>query len=342
MPQIEISAPLSVLDDLGHPVNFGWARSPLFLYDSSMLRNPSRKIFASDRYIFFSPAQLISMEILDGGYLGYIGVSILSQKDRKRSTQSYTIPFPLGSMNLPDNSDRGSIRIQRRRWSIEFAAMEGGARIIKVDIPKFGHHRYLRGEVVLSAPEAAESLVTHMPWPPDRNAFIVSRRSPWYVAEGVMQFGTAEFFFTRGKAWGILDWNRGSRPTADVRYWAAGCGLAGEDQIGFSVGYGSADSSLGTENAFFVNGRLHKLDQVTFHITPANWMAPWRFTSSDNRLEMTFVPNQERIERNQLFFHTLNRRQVFGSFSGRVILDDGRTLEFANITGAAERRKTRH
>jgi hypothetical protein len=340
MPQIEISAPLSVLDDLGRPVNFGWARSPVFNYTTPLLRTPARRTTASDRYIVFTPTHMLTMQILDGGYLGYVGVSVISLNDKKRSSQYYHIPFPLGTLEMPDSSETGSLRIQRKKFFLEFTIMESGARIIRLDFPKFGHHRYLRGELVLTPPPLAESLVTHMPWLSDKNAFILTRRSPWFCTEGVIQFGIAEIIFSQGKGWGILDWCRGSRPRSNVRWWASACGHAGEDNIGFTVGYGSADSSLGTDNAFFLNGRIHKLDQVTFHLTPANWVEPWHFTSNDNRLEMTFTPIQERIERKRMLFHSLNCRQVFGSFSGKVILDDGVPLEFHDLTGVAERRKS--
>jgi hypothetical protein len=340
MSQIEISAPLSVLDDLGRPVNFGWARSPVFKYTASQLRTPARRITASDRYIISSPTHLITMQVLDGGYLGYVGVSVISLKDKKRSTQFYHIPFPLGELNLPNSSETGQVRIQKKKFFLEFTVMESGARIIRLDFPRFGHHRYLRGELVLTPPPGAESLVTHMPWPSDRNAFSLTRRSPWFNTEGVIQFGIAEIIFSQGKSWGILEWSRGSRPRSDVRWWASACGHAGENRIGFSVGYGGADSSLGTDNAFFLNGRIHKLDQVTFHLTPANWMESWHFTSNDNRLEMTFIPFQERIERKRMLFHALNRRQVFGVFSGKVILDDNTPLEFCDLTGVAERLKS--
>jgi hypothetical protein len=278
---------------------------------------------------------------MDNGYLGYIGMSVVSLKDKKRSSQIYTVPFPLGGFELPPGSETGSVKINQKKSSLEFITMEGGVRIIKVDIPHFGHHRNLRGELVFTPPPEAESLVTHMPWRREKNAFRYSRRSPWYTAEGVIQFGTAELVFTKGKAWGIFDWNRGVRPRADVRYWAAGAGLAGGRLAGFNVGYGAADSAQGTENAFFLDGRLHKLDQVTFHISPANWLEPWRFTSNDNRLEMIFTPYQERVEHLRMIFHSLKRRQVCGFFSGRVVLDDGTEAEFQNITGFAERRKTR-
>jgi hypothetical protein len=341
MAQNEITGKVPVLDEMGKPGNFGWSRSSSFLYDPVFIRSPRRLICESDRYVFFSSTHLVILEILDDGYLGYMGMSVVSLKDRKRSTQTFMVPFPMGSFELPRESDSGTIRIEKKRSTLTFSAMEGGARIVKIDIPRFGHHRSLRGEVVFTPPSESESLVTNMPWRGEKTAFCLTRRSPWYNAEGVIQFGSQELVFTRGRAWGIFDWNRGIRPRKDVRFWAAGCGQSGGRQAAFSVGYDSADSAMGTENAFFINGSLHKLDQVTFHISPSNWLLPWRFTSNDNRLEMIFAPHQERSENLQMFFHYLKRRQVCGFFSGKVILDDGSEFEFQNITGFAERRKTR-
>jgi hypothetical protein len=341
MERDEIRNPVSVLDESGGPVNFGWARTPLFFYNPVLIRAPQRHVFGADRYIVFSPTHLIVFEISDGGYLGHISLLVISLKDHRRFFQSFVIPFSLGSIKLPHASDAGSLRFQRKNFRLDFIVMESGARIIKVDIPKFGH-RHLRGELVLSAPAGAESMVIHMPWRGEKNAFRYSRSSPWYYAEGVIQFGGAELVFTRDNAWGMLDWIRGVRPRADVHYWAAACGLSENRLVGFNVGYGLADSSMGTENAFFLDGKLHKLDQVTFHIPPSNWLEPWRFTSNDRRLEMNFVPHQEQAEVNRILLYSLKRRQVCGSFSGRVVLDGGEELEFSDITGFAERRKTKH
>jgi len=339
MPQTEIVTPTPALDEFGRPQNFGWSRSSNLLYDHGLLMAPRLSISESDRYILFSPTCLVVFEILDDGYLGYVSISVVSLKDKKRSTQTWFSPFPLGNYNLPRDSDTGSLKFKQSRNLLNFAAMDGGIKIIKADFPQFGHHRSLRGEVVLTPPPEAESLFTHMPWRGKGNAFSYSRRSPWYSAEGVIQFGSTELVFTRGKAWGIFDWNRGVRPRTDLRFWASGCGLSGGRQAGFSVGYNSADPSQGTENAFFLDGKLHKLDQVTFHI-PSDRLVPWRFTSNDNRLEMTFSPHQERDDSHRLFFYYLRRRQLFGTFSGRVNLDDGSEFEFQGITGMAERRKS--
>jgi hypothetical protein len=341
MAQCEITGAVSALDDTGQPRNFGWSRQPGFFYDPAMVWAPRRRISEADRYIVFTPAYMVIFEVKDDGYLGYMGVSVISLRDKKRTTQFYQTLFPLGSYEMPTGSEAGALRYRRHKSSLDFVPMEGGVRIIKVDIPKFGHHRSLRGELVLTEPVMAESLITNMPWREEKSAFRYSRRSPWYTVEGVIQYGTTEIVFTRGNGWGIFDWNRGVRPRSDTRYWAAACGMGDERLAGFSVGYGSADSGAGTENAFFVDGKIHKLDQVTFHISPSNWLAPWRCSRNDNRLDMLFTPHQERIERQRLFFHASTRRQVCGFFSGRAILDDGSTLEFQNITGFAERNKAR-
>jgi hypothetical protein len=341
MAQNEVVNPISVLDDAGKPRNFGWSRQPVYFYDPALVWAPRRQISESDRYIVYSPTHLIILEVRDDGYLGYMGISAVSLRDKKRVTQLFKTYLPLGSYEMPTSSTAGAIHYRYKKASLDFVPMEGGVRIIKADIPRFGHHRSLRGELVLTEPVTAESIVINQPWRNEKDAFRYSRRSPWYTVEGVIQFGTTEIIFTRGNGWGIFDWYRSVRPRSDAYYWAAACGMYEERLLGFSVGYSSADSQAGTENAFFVDGKLHKLDQVTFHIPPSDWLAPWRFTSNDNRLEMTFTPHQERIERKRFLLHSSTRRQVCGFFSGKAILDDGLEMEFRQITGLAERNRMR-
>jgi hypothetical protein len=306
---------------------------------------PRRRITESDRYIVHSPTHLVIFEIRDDGWLGYVSISVVSLRDKKRSSHAFQTLLPLGAFEMPTGSAAGSIRWQRherrKKYSLDFICMDNGVKIIKTDIPQFGRHRSLRGELVLSEIPGADSVVTNQPWRNEKSAFRYTRCSPWYRVEGVIQFGSTEIYFTRGNGWGICDWNRGARPKADIRYWASACGMSAGRQIGLNIGYSWADSSEGTENGFFVDGKLHKLDQVTFHIPLHDWLSPWRFTSNDNRLEMIFSPHQERPERRRLFFYSTTRRQVCGFFSGKAQLDDGSVIEFHNLTGFAERSKMR-
>ena len=342
MAGVEVNESQPVMDVFGRPINFGWSRHPLFEYNPPLISGAVRsRITQADRYIVFSATHLIVFEVMDGGYLGHVGVSVFSVKDHLRSTHTVDSLLPLGRFNMPINSNKGSVKIREKKTAIDFVVMPSGARIIKLDCPRLGRHRHLRGELVLSQPfPDAQSIVTVSPWRREKYAFRYFRCSPWFITEGVIQFGTVEIYFTQDNAWGIYDWKREARPKKDIRYWAAACGIADGRIVGFNIGYGAADAGSGTENAFFLDGIIHKLDQVTFHIPPADWLEEWKFTSSDKRLEMTFSPFQQRVERRSFLFHSVKCRQVCGTFSGRVILDDGSSLAFWNITGFAERRKT--
>ncbi|MDR1869569.1 MAG: DUF2804 domain-containing protein [Treponema sp.] len=341
MPQFEILRPLSVLGDDGMPMNFGWSRQPGFFYDPVLVSAPRHRITESDRYIVHSPTHLLIFEIRDDAWLGYMGISVISLRDKKRSTQTFKTILPMGNYELPTGSASGAVKWRKKKTRLEFISMGEGSKIIIADIPKFGHHRRMRGELVLSEPPSPHSLVINQPWRSEKCAFRYFRCSPWYNVEGVIQFGNSEIIFTRGNGWGILEWNRCARPKTDIRYWASASGMIDGRQLSFCVGYSWADFSQGTENGFFIDGKLHKLDQITFHIPLSNWLSPWKFTSNDNRLEMIFYPHQERIEQRRLFFHNSARHQVFGFFSGRVRLDDDSELEFQYLTGFAERSKTR-
>jgi hypothetical protein len=254
MEQIEISGPLSVLNDDGQPQNFGWARQPVFFYDPAMVSAPRHRLSEADRYIIHSPTHLVTFEIRDDGWLGYMGISIISLRDRKRSTQAFRSIMPLGGYELPSNSVTGSVRWRRKKTHLDFICMEGGARIIKTEIPRFGHNRSLRGALVLIEAVASESLVTNQPCNNESGAFRHTRCSPCFTVEGIIQFGSSEIIFTKGNGWGIFDWNRGSRPKTDIRYWAAACGISDGRQLSFCTGYSLADFSQGFENGFFVDG----------------------------------------------------------------------------------------
>jgi len=341
MSQNEVISPLSVLDEKGQPHNFGWSKQPHFFYDSDLLYVLRHRLTESDRYIVHTPTHMIVFEIRYDGWVIHMSISVISMRDKKRSTQNIKTFVPFSAFKMPGNSEEGRVKWRKKKTQLGFISMEGGAKIIKAEIQKFGSHRGFRGALILTPQSEGQSLVTNQPWRTEKNAFRYTRCSPWFCVEGMIQFGSTEIIFNRGNAWGILDWYRCVRPKSDIRYWAAASGQIDGRQISFCVGYSGADSSTGTENGFFVDGILHKLEQVTFHIPLSNWLAPWRFTSNDNRFEMVFLPHQERIDRRSAFFSSSTRRQVCGFFSGKVQLDDGSTLKFNHLTGFAERSKTR-
>ena len=91
------------------------------------------------------------------------------------------------------------------------------------------------------------------------------------------------------------------------------------------------------ENVLFYDGRVHKLDDVTFEIPQGSYLRPWRFTSSDGRFEMDFEPILDRAAKIDAKVIISDQHQVFGRMRGRAILDDGTPIDIKDFPGFAEK-----
>ena len=111
--------------------------------------------------------------------------------------------------------------------------------------------------------------------------------------------------------------------------------------FGWNIGYGFGNTAAASENALFYDGVLHKLGRVTFEIPERDgkydYLAPWKFTSDDNRFYMDFTPVLDRSACMNVGVLKSDQHQVFGRFTGRVTLDDGTVLPVRDFFGFAER-----
>ena len=71
-------------------------------------------------------------------------------------------------------------------------------------------------------------------------------------------------------------------------------------------------------------------------------MDPWKFTSSDGRFEMDFVPVLDREANLDFKVLISDQHQVFGKISGTAILDDGTKIEIRDVMCFAEKVHTRY
>jgi len=339
--QHEITEAGTLLDPRGRLRESGWARKPLLTYDRSAVGAPLRRIKEWDYYCVLARDFGVAFTVADNGYIGIVSASVLDFNEGNHTTETLTIPFPLGSLSLPGSSEKGDVKVRHKSGSISFSLMEGGARVLKLDFPGFGHGSGLRGVLVLNERPGADSIVTATPWRKKPSAFYYNRKVNCLAAEGVVQFGDAELIFPKGEAFGVFDWGRGVWPYGDIWYWASTSWMVDGKMFGINVGYGFGDTSAATENALFVDGRLHKLGAVTFRINPRDWLAPWHFTSEDGRLDMTLTPKIDRSANLNMLIYSSVQHQLFGTFSGRAILDDGSVMEFKDIPGFAEKVKNR-
>jgi hypothetical protein len=87
----------------------------------------------------------------------------------------------------------------------------------------------------------------------------------------------------------------------------------------------------------FYNNKAHKLENIVFHFSEEDYLKPWKVTSSDGRLEMDFKPIIDRNSNTDLKILKSLQHQVFGTFTGKAILDDGKEIYVKDLLGFAEK-----
>lgn len=338
--QNEITQPLALLDARGHLTQPGWARQPLWRYQRKAIQAPRWRIKEWDYYSLFGHEGrfALTLTLADLGYLGLAAVCFVDLEARHFHQVDALIPFPMGRLGLGPDSDAGRVQWANGSLALDFD-YRPGVRHLHFRAAKLRNalgQRGLEGEVVLRQPPALESMNIATAWAENPRAFYYNRKINTMPTDGHFRIGASSYTLDAARDFGALDWGRGHWTYRNRWYWGSASGWHQGHALGWNIGYGFTDRSPASENTLFWDGVAHKLADVEFHYDRRNYLAPWRFSSSDGRFEMEFAPALDRKAHTHLGLIRSEQHQVFGHYSGRVVLDDGRVLQVNRLAGFAE------
>lgn len=337
--QRRITHPGPLHDEKGRLIEAGYATQLLKQYDRRRVAASPLRIKEWDYYLIQSDRYALALTIADNGYMGLDSISLLDFDGPWEKTVSKISLFPLGRRGLPATSERGDVRVQGKGCAIAFEN-HGVSRRLYGHMEGFGGGGPLLFDVTLESPPQ-DSLVIVTPFPGKPHAFYYNQKMNCLPASGRAEWEGREYLFAPAHSNAVLDWGRGVWPYQNTWYWASASGRIAGVPFGFNIGYGFGDTTAATENMLFYQGRAHKLSQVVFHISTRegkeDYLSPWRFTSDDGRLELHFSPIIDRAACMNVQVLCSDQHQVFGRFTGRAVLDDGRTISIKDFLGFAEK-----
>lgn len=315
---VELCLPDGRLD----PDAVGWTRRPLH---RANLRGWGR-VKRWEYWGIVTPRHLIGLVASSIDYAGVHGVWVLDRETGEEFAKDAVVPFARGAV-FPDRSGVGEASVRGGGVAVGVRQSPSGSRVRAlapgvVDL-----------DVEVPLPEGHESLGVVIPWGPRRFQYTV--KDVGRPVAGRLTLPSGEHEIGEG-AFAVLDHGRGKWPYRMTWNWAAASGP------GLALQFGGkwTDGTGMTENAIFVDGRLHKIgEELDWSYDRADWLRPW--TIRGKRVEVEFRPFHEKVARTELGVIGTETHQCFGHFSGRVQTDDGAWIGVDGLTGWAEEARQR-
>lgn len=324
----EITAAVSLTDARGdlNPAAVGYTRTQL--HDTSGVTR--RAWGRNKRWEYWSvigPRFMVSLTVSAVDYAGVQEVWVFDRATGAEHHAAAIMPFARG-VELPGSLASGPARVRTRSLQIEVDPLDGGAWRLAVRIAG------VSAELRATPPAGSEALGVVVPWSDRRFQYTV--KAVAIPTTGTVRIGDEEFpIDAGGPAWGVLDHGRGRWPY-DVRWnWAAGSGIVDGRRIGIQLGGQWTVGTGATENALFVDGRLHKIsEELEWDFDPANYLAPWHIRGE--RADLAFTPFHDKVSRTALGIISTRTDQCFGHWSGWMSTDDGERVRVDGAVGFAE------
>ncbi len=342
--QNEIKIRDTLLDENGFLKHGGFARSPVLeynpenvsVYPCAFLNRLRLKEW--DYYGVTTEEFYFSATVSHIGYAGVVFVYFIDFQKKTMVEETILTPFGRGC-RLPHSSELGNIYFRHKTADILFIR-ERESRTLRVKWPSFGNWRGVSANIAAHQPAEMESIVVSTPIGGRR--FYYNQKINCMPTEGTITFGGNEYVLSRDRALTTLDWGRGVWEYASFWIWASASGFLDDGAtIGLNLGKGFGDLSFATENCFFVDGRMTKLDWVEINYDPSDFMRPWSFVSNDGKLELEFKPFFDRVAKTNMIIIKSQVHQLFGEYSGTLLTDAGRRIDLRGVVGWAEEHKAR-
>lgn len=325
MPLREITEPVELClpDGRLNPAAVGRTRTPLH-------RTELRGWGRTKRWEYWgimTPDWFMGLTIASLDYAAVPSIYLVDRASGESRTLGGLVPFARGT-TLPDTlppfeaSTRWSGGELRMHSDSDATSIRGTAKDFAIDV---------------TSPDAGDALGVVVPRS-DR-LFQYTLKDVARPVSGTLTVDGRAYPVGEG-SWAVLDRGRGRWPYRMTWNWAAGSGVVDGRRIGLQLGGTWTDGTGSTENAVFVDGVQHYIDEeLTWHYDLDDAAAPWRIVGEN--ADVTLTPWHLRVERTNAIVVASTIHQALGTWSGWMLDSSGTRVSVDGLTGWAEQARNR-
>ena len=313
-----------------NPPALGWSRQPLHRANLRGRLGTNKKW---DYWAVLAGDLVISSVYAD---IDHFGLSDVWWADLATGTTGGNgmITVERDIVTLPDRPGTVPLRVDHDGFALELADDPGGTRLVGTWTEHDGTPGRL--DVYVELPADHESLNVVIRWSDE--VFNYTSKHQARPATGELRVGDRLWQIGDGEdAWGVLDVGRGRWPAEVTWNWGGGAGRSGGHVVGLQFGAKWTEGSGFTENGLIVDGRLTKIGrEVEWSYDWDEPMKPWRIVDPGGQLDVTLQPRFDKHSQLPGRDRGSETHQVFGTWSGHLVTDDGLSLDLDGIQGFAE------
>lgn len=175
----------------------------------------------------------------------------------------------------------------------------------------------------------------HVCTPTAVNGWVYAQKVAGVRCRGSVHSTLGDFDLSAIDAFAHHDWSAGYMRPETHWNWACLSGQAGAQRVGLNLSCGVNETSF-TENCYWLDGELIKVDTARFDFDRRQPMQPWRISSADGQVQLTFESAGLHEERMNLGIMASNFKQIFGRFSGLLSPPERAPVRIDNLWGFVE------
>ncbi len=268
------------------------------------------KIFKIKRWQYIgltAPEFVFGSAIVSTGYLGNVFLYFYRRKSKELFELSFIKPFA-GGIIFEGSAEEGIISFESGNNLLKYEIKPGSILLTLRHKDRFAADlRFKRIPEPLSV-VVRESL----------NGFNYTNKEAGMETEGEILLNGEKFPVRPEDSFGVLDYTVGQLARETFWNWASGGGiLENGKRFGFNLSAGVNETGI-TENVFWIEGKMHKLETIKFDYSDLNIMNEWRITSNDNNLNLIFSPEGLRKADINAILIKSKFFQPFGRFTGFI------------------------
>lgn len=285
---------------------------------------PLRRLIANQFHFLgvIDPSVIVAAAVVDLKYLESAFLYVFDRRTHELVEVSDIAPGCARRATISPTPESPSSRYASGRLSIGLSRdrFEAASKAIQVELSLEASH---------AAPLRICTRAGYTRW------VYTQKTSPLRV-KGTLRLGGRTTELSSPSSLALQDWTCGYMRRETCWNWASTAWTLPDGRsYGMNLSCGVNETSF-TENAFWIDGAMTKVDTVDFVYDPDDVMAPWEISSSDGRVRLSFLPEGKRGEKVNAFFVASRFTQLVGTFSGTVTSAQGETIDITGCPGFAE------